>query len=631
MTAGRLYEFGDFRLDPAERLLFCLGKHVSLPPKAVDVLVLLVERRGHLVDKDTLLKELWPNTFVEEGNLTQNISVLRRILTEGRDGKELIETIPKRGYRFIATVKEIPAAPPQMLPDDTPRTETPSTVNATTKTSTIVRSLSGVAALVLLAGLAVLYLRRSSPRSADSPQRNVMLAVLPFENLSGDSAQEFFSDGVTEEMITQLGQMYPRHLGVIARTSAMQYKHAQKNTAQIGRELRVDYILEGSVRRAGERVRISAQLIHAPDQTHLWANSYERDLQDILSVQTSVARDVASEIGIRLVPEDQGHSAGAKPVKPEAYEAYLRGRHYFNSATSEQDLQNGIKEFERAIAADARTALAYAGLADSYAALSDYYEAPREVLPKAKMAAQKALELDANLSEAHAALGWVAFVYDWNWSLAEQELRRAIALNPGNAIAHDEYANYLTASGRHTEAFAESQRALELDPFSVLLNENRGWYLFLARQFDGAVVQERKALDLDPNCSTCRAYLAMAYAAKRQFPEALAEARQARATLNNPAYVAAMGGVLAVSGARLEAEDLLNKLKTMMKQRYICPFGTAEIYAGLGKKNEAFQSLEKGYDSRENCMIYLKTHPMFDSLRPDPQFSDLLRRGGFPP
>lgn len=625
MVAGRLFEFGDFRLDPAERLLFRSDKHVPLPPKAAEVLLLLVERRGHVVDKDTLLKEIWPDTFVEEGSLAQNISILRKVLTEGRDGKELIETIPKRGYRFIAAVKEVT---PEVA---SPASQQESQTALVGRVGAWPRLLLWVAPLGLAALIATAYFtwhRYSAPPSFASPR--IMLAVLPFENLTGDSTQEFFSDGMTEEMITQLGQMYPKHLGVIARTSAMQYKRAQKDAAQIGRDLRVDYILEGSIRRTGERVRISAQLIHARDQTHLWAHSYERDLQDILSVQATVARDVAYEIGIRLVPAVQGDSTGARLVKPEAYEAYLRGRHYLNSATSEQDLQNAISEFERAIAADARTALAHAGLANSYAALSDSYKPPREVLPKAKIAAQKALELDPNLSEAHAALGWVALAFDWNWSLAEQELRRAIALNPGNAQAHDLYANYLAAAGQHQEAAAESQRALELDPFSVLLNANRGWYLILAHQFDAAIEQERRALDLDPSSSSCRAFLAMAYAAQRQFPEALAEARRANAAEPSVMDMAAMAGVLATSGARPEAEDLLNKLKTMMKQRYICPYETATIYVGLGEKEEAFRWLEKGYETRENCMIYMKTDPAFDPLRADPRFSDLLRRVGFP-
>jgi TolB-like protein/Tfp pilus assembly protein PilF len=577
------------------------------------------------VDKDTLLKEIWPDTFVEEGSLAQNISTLRRVLTEGRDGKELIETIPKRGYRFIAAVKEI-------TPEDASRGSSQESPPAlVSRLGVWSNLLLWVAPLGLAALIAVAYFTwhhySAPPRFAS---RRMMLAVLPFENLSGDSAQEFFSDGMTEEMITQLGQMYPKHLGVIARTSAMQYKHAQKSAAQIGRDLRVDYILEGSTRRTGERVRISAQLIDVRDQTHLWAHSYERDLQDILSVQATVARDVAEEIGIRLVPADQADSTGARLVKPEAYEAYLRGRYYLNSATSEQGLQNAINEFERAIAADGRTALAYAGLANSYAALSDSYKPPREVLPRAKISAQKALELDPNLSEAHAALGWTALAFDWNWSLAGQELRRAIVLNPGNALAHDLYANYLAASGQHSEALTESQRALELDPFSVSLNANRGWYLILAHQFDAAIEQERRALDLDPTSSSCRAFLAMAYAGQRRFREALVEARHANSAAPSVMDMAAMASVLATSGARTEAEQLLNQLRTMMKQRYVCPYETAAIYVGLGKKNDAFQWLEKGYESRESCMIYLKTDPTFDPLRSDPRLSDLLGRVGFP-
>lgn len=626
MAPGRLFEFGDFRLDPIERLLFRANEHVPLPPKTAQILTLLVERHGHIVDKETLLKQIWPDTFVEEGSLTQNISILRKTLTEGRDGKEVIETIPKRGYRFVGSVREIATeVEARASPHESP--PTPPAVTATLRSFLLWTAPLGVAALALAVYFAWHYYH--PPRSALTSPR-VMLAVLPFQNLSGDPGQEFFSDGLTEEMITQLGQTYPRYLGVIARTSAMQYKHPQKDAAEIGRDLRVDYILEGSVRRAGDRVRITTQLIQVHDQTQVWAHSYQRDLPDILSVQTAVARDVAGQIGIRLVPGDHGNPLSTKPVKPEAYEAYLRGRQYFNSAASEQDLENAIHEFERAIAADSRTALAYAGLANSYAAMADYYEPPREVLPKAKIAAQKALELDPDLSEAHAALGWVALVYDWNWSMANQELQRAIELNPGNALAHDLYANYLAAAGRHSEAFVESQRALELDPFSVNLNANRGWYLILARQFDGAIEQEQKALDLDTKCATCRAFLAMAYALQHRLPEALAEARRAKSILSNPAEVAAIGGIFAISGARSEAEEVLNQLKTMMKHRYICPYGTAELYLGLGKKEEAFQSLENGYNWRENCMIYLRADPIFDPLRSDRRFAELLRRVDFP-
>jgi serine/threonine-protein kinase len=488
-----------------------------------------------------------------------------------------------------------------------------------------------VALLAVLVGLNVGGLRQRLLRGATPPPGKIMLAVLPFDNLSADPEQEYFSDGMTEEMIAELGQLQPQRLGVIARTSAMHYKGTDKRIDEIGRELGVDYILEGSVRRAAGRVRITAQLIQVSDQTHLWAESYERELADIFAIQSDVAQRIARSLEVELLPAQQARLASARPVNPEAYGAYLKGRFHWNKRT-EEEVRKGIEYFQQAIEKDPNYALAYAGLADSYNILGDYsYVPPEEAYPRAKVAAAKALETDDTLAEAHTSLAKAAHLYDWNWLAAERGFQRALALNPSYAPAHHWYAEYLAAMGRVDEAIAEKKRARELDPLSLIINSSEGWVLYFARRYDQAIEQLQKALEMDPNFAVAHLWLGWAYEQKGMYEEAIREFQKAVTLFKGSTYpIASLGHAYAVSGKRGEALKLLNELKELSKRRYVSAYDLALVYAGLGEKDQAFKWLEKAYEERYGWITMLKLEPRFDPLRADPRFQSLLRRMNFP-
>ena len=455
------------------------------------------------------------------------------------------------------------------------------------------------------------------------PKPITSLAVLPLENLSGDPDQEYFAEGMTDELITDLAQL--GDLRVISRTSVMHYKGTQKTLPQIAQELNVEAVIEGTVTRAGDRIRMRAQLIRAADDRHLWAQSYDRDYHDVLLLQRVAARDIANQVRTKLLPENP-----ARSVNPKAYEAYLHGRYQLNTATSEQDIERSIANFELAMTEDPQSALGYAGLAVSYVALSDYYRPPNEVLPRAEEAAKRALELDEKLSEAHDALGWVDFIYRWDWTAAERELQRAIELNSSNALAHDHYANFLLSVGRHAQAFAESRQAQALDPLSFWIHADSGLYFFMGRQYDSAIEHERMALELEPNCYTCHTYLALAFAQKGRLAEAVAEARRVRVPQASPIDVATAGSVIAAAGERAEAEELVSGLLHARKRRFVCPYEIATTYLALGERDEAIRWLEKAYQAHSICMIWLGVDPRLDPLRSEPRFEDLLQRVGLP-
>ncbi len=577
MANRRFYEFGRFRLDATGRILFREGQMVPLPPKIADTLLVLVENAGEVVGKEELLKKVWPDTFVGESNLTRTISILRNALADRTDRRrEYVVTIPKRGYRFVAPVKYTSA---QQIP---------------------------------------------------SPTGNVMLAVLPFQNLSGDSRQEYFSDGLTEEMITQLGRLNPKRLGVIARTSAMQYKSAGKSILEIGKELGVSFILEGSVRRAGHRVRIAAQLIQVRDQTHLWAESYERDLSDILVLQNSVASAIAKEIEIKVAPHERAHLAGAQAVKPEAYDAYLRGRFFWNKRTKVA-LGKSISYFEQAIEQDPNYAPAYAGLADSYYLLMHTgYGAlpPKRAFPKAKTAALEALRIDETNAEAHTSLGNLS-CYEFDWFAAGEEFRRSIELDPSYATGHHWYALYLCATGRFADALVEAKCACGLDPLSVITNRDLGLIFYYAHQPDLAIEQCRKTLELDPDFALTHQVLGRAYLEKGMYDEAVAAIQRAvRLSGSAVAMWAALGHAYALAGKTVKARTILRDLAERSKRSYVAPTSIATVYSGLGETNRALQWLEKAYKVRDPGLLTLKVHPIFESLRPDPRFQSLLQRLG---
>jgi TolB-like protein/Tfp pilus assembly protein PilF len=576
MAGNRFYEFGQFRLDVAGRVLFRGGRMVPVPPKPADALLLLIENAGSVVSKEELFAKVWRDTFVEEGSLTRTISVLRKVLDAGARGQEYIVTVPKRGYRFAAPVE------------------------ATSEPS--------------------------SPPAAGK----VMLAVLPFEDVSGKKSGRYFSDGLTEEMITQLGRLNPERLGVIARTSAMQYRSTNKGIRQIGQELGVSYVLEGSLRRADSHVRVSAQLIQVSDQAQRWTGSYERDLRDVLELQSDVAQAIANEIEVKLAPRDRGRRAAAGTVNPQSYEDYLKGRYLWNTRTQEA-LEKSIRYLERAIQNEPRYAAAYAGLADSYLSLQDSdYLSPKLATGKARSAAAKALDLDESLAEAHVSLAHAHF-HELDWPSAEREFRRGLELNPSYPPAHFYYANYLLAVGQPDEAVAEAGRARALDPVSLPAQTNMAIILCLAGEPDQAIEQSLKALETDPHFAPAHEDIGRAYMQKGMHRQAIAAFRRAVAISRRSSarYLAGLGHACAVAGRRTEALGLLKELKRLARTGYVSSYAFALLFAGLGDKQQALSFLTKARRERSSAIPFLRVEPRFRVLHSDPRFKRLFRRGGF--
>ena len=613
-------QFGVFELDLQNAELRKLGVRVKLQEQPLKILQTLLENPGRTVTREELRGRIWPaNTFVEfDQGLYNAMARLRDVLGDSSENPRFIQTVTRRGYKFIAPVT-LPDG--GSSPEISPKTEVSRWPGAHPWISSVFAGLLGGALLLVVVLGFDLAGAREWLRSRISPIRS--LAVLPLQNLSNDPQQDYFADGMTDELITELAQV--GNLRVISRTSAMSYKSTKKTLPQIARELNVDVVLEGSVVRSGDRVRITAQLIQAQGDRHIWARSYERDLRNVLALQGEIARDIVGEVRANLRP-----APSARPVNPESYEAYLRGRYDFNNATSEADLQRSISNLELAIAKDPQSALGYSGLAVAYSALADFYRAPNEVMPRAKQAATRALQLDETLSEAHDALGWVEFSYEWNWAEAERHLRRALELNPGNALAHDHYAYFLASLSGRDEAFAESQKARELDPFSLTILADSSLYFYMGRQYDRAIEQGQKALQLDPNCYTCRIYVALSEVQKGQFREATQEIAPVKFPEAAPIDVATTVSILALAGETTRARSLEKSLQVQMTQRYVCPYEVATGYTALGKKADAFKWLQKSYETHSMCVIWLNSEPRFDPLRSDPRFSALVRQVGLP-
>jgi adenylate cyclase len=490
---------------------------------------------------------------------------------------------------------------------------------------------TGAGALIC-AGLILMLMRLRWPRppsppAESAPRRTISsIAVLPLDNFSGDPNQEYFADGMTDELTTDLASISA--LRVISRSSVMQYegKHRPR-TPEIAKALNVDAVVEGSVVRIGDRVRITAQLIDAPADKHLWARSYERNSRDVLALQDELASAIARQINIQLTPDEQARFADAHPVNPEAHEAYLKGRYYMTSLTRE-GINKAIAQFELAIKADPNFALPYTGLADAYGDGADWYFPANEVMPKAKAAAEKALQLDDSLAEAHVALAGTILEFDFNWREAESEYRRAIALNPNYAFAHDQYGLMLLDVGRFDQALAENMRAAELDPLSAVITSNAAAPLFFQAKYEAAREQVRKALELDPNSYYAHLFLGWIDIEAGKFNESLSELQKASAMDSPPAVAGWLGYAYAAAGERAKAEAMIAELNQMSSHRFVSPFCTAIIYLGLGDKRRALEGLEKAYEARSQFLVLLKVERMFDPLRSDPRFIELLKKVG---
>jgi TolB-like protein/DNA-binding winged helix-turn-helix (wHTH) protein/Flp pilus assembly protein TadD len=639
----RLIRFGVFELDVHSGELQRQGRKIRLEGQPVQVLICLLETPGELVTREELHRKLWPaDTFVNfEHGLNAAVKRLRQALNDSADNPRFVETLPRRGYRFIAPVQAV-AAIGDVSPADAAAaaTEAPAArdvaeardrdqVDLSTKTVAVAKGrglrawISAVIALLVVCGILAVWKLRPGTRP---PPAIRSLAVLPMENLSGDASQDYFSDGMTDELITELGQI--NGLRVISRTSVMTYKGARRLLPQIARDLKVDAVVEGTVLRSGNKVRITAQLILADADTHLWARSYEGDLRDTLALQGQVARSIASEIRIELTPHEQALLQG-KVVNPEAYEAFLKGRYFWNKRTAD-GLRTAIEYFNQAIEKDPTYAPAYAGLTDSYALAGDWQYgvlAPREAYPKAKAAAAKAIALDGSLGEAHISLAWCLDGFDWNWEAAGKEFDRGIALSPGYATGHHWYGWHLATLGRHDEAFAELQKAQNLDPLSLIISADLAEELLIAHRYDEATKQIRKTINMDPFFALAHYVLGELLVQKQMHNEAIAELQKAiELSPGSSAFTANLAYAYAVSGKKEQAVKILNDLKSRSHGGSSTFPEIALVYTGLDERDQAMFWLEKAYAERFNPGVLMR--PAFDRLRSDPRFQNLLRRIG---
>lgn len=557
------------------------------------------------------------------------------MLSDSATEPRYIQTLPKVGYRMIRTVypEQVFATEGATVGADEESPEVsaqPSIPAASRSRSRMWQSLAATAvALALLASLGYVQWSRSR-RVVQAPPARTMLAVLPFENLTGDPNQDYFSDGLTEEMITQLGRLDPQHLGLIARTSAMHYKNDRQGLADVSKQLGVQYVLQGSVRRDAGKVRITAELIQTKDETHLWSQEYDRELSSLLALQSEIAQEIAHEIKVTLrqgagEPSGRVSAAALSPNTYQAYDLYLEGRYFWSKRTPE-GLQRAAEYFQQSIDKDPAYARSYAGLADTYALMSAYgVAAPNVSTPKARAAAQAAIKLDDHLAEAHVSLAVIAQNYDWDWRAAEKEYRRAIELDPNYATAHHWYAEYLALTGRFDEAFVEIERARQLDPLSLIIAADRGAILYFCRQYDLAIAQFRSVLEMEPGFP--RAHLVIyAYVQQGRYDEALADIAQFRKA-NESAWLPLIAVYVAGrAGRRQEATQQLNELKRQYALDNPLPIAIA--YIGIDDKDQAFAWLEKAYAAHSTSLTAVKVDPTYDPLRGDPRFNDLVNRMG---
>jgi TolB-like protein/DNA-binding winged helix-turn-helix (wHTH) protein/lipoprotein NlpI len=679
-TSNRSLRFGVFELRPATQELYKGVIRMRLRPQAFQVLEMLAENSGEVVSRDQLRQRLWPEQpYVDfEHGLNTAVKELRGVLNDSAAEPRFIETLPRIGYRLIvpATLEEgsgrhsalsdsgrvaiatpaagaaasssgigaatAPAA--TVVASSVPRAESHTAATAPSETPaaaapklnlTLWWIAGAVAAAIIAASVYVGWHKSSSARevsSAPAAPTKQMLAVLPFENLTGDPTQEYFSDGLTEEMIGQLGQLDPQHLGVIGRNSVMRYKTNHEPTDEIGRELGVKYLLEGSVRRDADKVRVSAELVQVGSLASIWSREYDRQVQDVLTLQSEIAREIAGEIHLTLNASAPAATVASHPqtaAERDAYDLYLRGLYFWNKRGVE-NIERATDYFQQAAAKDPHSARAYAGLANSYALVSGYAGVPpKDLLKKADDAARRAVELDGNLAEAHVARAVVAQDCDWDWTTAEQEYRRAIELDANYATAHHWYGEYLSLMGRFDESRAEFERARQLDPLSLIIQADTAVALYYAHDYDGSIRQFRKVLDLDPGFPRT-GQMPLAYVQKGMTDEAFAWIKTKQWADTAPWYWATAAYVDAHAGKMDAAHAALNSLIRMNERQQIDPLYLANAYVGLGENDRAITWLEKAEAAHSVSLTSLKVDPIYDPLRSDPRFATLLHEMNFP-
>jgi DNA-binding winged helix-turn-helix (wHTH) protein/TolB-like protein/Tfp pilus assembly protein PilF len=638
-----LYEFGPFQLDPAERLLLHKGRPVPVTPKAFDMLVVFVERSGHLVDKEELMSAVWPDSFVEEGNLCVTVSLLRKALSVDPDEHKYIETVSKRGYRFSAGVKQLSSEsfpPAQVLQVDetaiievnrnapTALTPPPFVPPHTLPLASRWRVLFLAAGLIIAALISSRVLLTRVKATVQPTIAVRSFAILPFQTLGAKSDDEYLGLGVADAVITKLANSGKI---VVRPTSAIQkYAGANQDPLVAGREQAVDAVLGGRIQREGDRIRLTVQLIRVRDGAQLWADSIDEKFTNIFAVEDEVSEQVAQSIRLKLTGEEKKRFSKRSTGSREAYQAYIKGRYFWNKRT-EDGIAKGLNYFQQAIALDPNFAEAYVGIADSYATLGLYsLRAPKEAFPAAKDAARKALEMDDGLAEAHATLGLIYFYYDWNGLAAENEFRKAFDGNANYAMAHSWNGENLVAMGRFPEALQEASFAQEDDPLSLIINTNAGWTQFLAGHRDQAIETLKKAIEIDPTFPRAHFRLGSVYEQMGMYDKAIAELQKAvQLSDGNSYYEGSLGHSYAVSGDIAGAHKVLDLLQKRNGKEHVPAYAIAAVYAGLGETEPAFASLKNAFEDRSASMVFLKMDPAFATLHSDPRFAQLTQRLSF--
>jgi TolB-like protein/DNA-binding winged helix-turn-helix (wHTH) protein/Tfp pilus assembly protein PilF len=651
----RNVRFGVFEADMEAGELRKHGLRLKLSEQPFQILAMLVARPGEVVSREVLRERLWPSdTFVDfDHGLNNAVMRLREVLGDSSDHPRFIETLPRRGYRFIAPVElkssgaEHPA-PEAVASEKAAGIAGVSGKNGSANSEALLNAAQGhhnrrfslpriavlavavLAGSALISGITVHYVRGVNA-SKGKANRSSSLVVLPLENLSGDKEQDYFADGMTDDLIANLAKIHS--LRVISRSTAMAYKGTHKPLPQIANELNVDAVVEGTVMRVGNRVRITAELVQVSTDQHLWADTYESPIGDVLALQNRVSSAIVDEIRINLTKEDKERLAQKPSVSPEAYEDYLKGRYYWNKRSGD-GFEKAIGYFEEATRRDPQYALAYAGLADCYGIIGAtiYGRLPAaEASPKAKAAAIRALEIDPSLAAAETSLATAKFNYDWDWAGAADGFKKAIQLDPGYSTAYQRYSLYLSAMGKFDDSFEQIKKARELEPLSISINTSLGWRLYLAREYDRSIAQLRDTLEMDPASEWAHLNLGQAYEQKGQFNLAIEELQKAlELAHSSPLTISALAHAEALSGNHAMANKLLSQLEELSKKQYVSPYYVATVYLGLGKNELAMNWLEKAYADRSNGLVFLKVEPELDPLRTNPRFITLQARLSFP-
>lgn len=665
----RYFRFGDFRLYPTEHLLLREQTPLSLAPKAFDILLYLLQNSGHLVKRDALMEAIWPDSFVEETNITVNISLLRKTLGSMPDGQPYIETVPRKGYRFNAAVTEgedapIVSEPPSRLQQSNAdvmrspaavsdlaglgaaaspalqsavpaassapvapavRPPLPPAASLAWKASASRILLMTVVCVAVILGVFYYWSHwKSKGATVSASERSI--AILPFRPLDMTPGDEYLGLGMTDALITRLSNL---HKIIVRPVGAVRKYATADDPIAAGKQLAVQSVLEGSVQRSGDRTRVTVRLLRVADGELLWGDEFDEKFTDMFSVEDSISQKVASALTINLSGDEKRQLLRPFTENSEAYQLYMKGRFFWNKRTID-GVKKSLDYFQQAIAADPNYALAYAGLADSYTLAGSYGYSllpPHEAMPKAEEAAAKALALDDSLAEAHASLGYIKFTYDWDWVEAEKEFKRAIALNRDYDNAHHWYSHELMALGRNDEAMAEARIALELSPSDTVMNEHMGWTYLMIRDYDHAIQSARKAIEMDPNFLLAHRVLGLAYQYKGQHEEATAEfTRGLELSHGDPVAKAFLARSYAAAGDKTRAKHILDELVQLASRQYVPPAEIAATYTALGRNDEAFAWLHKACDERAAALVYLRVNRDYDSLRSDPRFKELLQR-----